>query len=709
VFKRSQSLFVQSPGILYIAALLKTAAPPIDNLRDSFEERQRRWIQEDRLGRSLARESLHKFQANDLEVIYSGSPEKPKPRRSSSEQDSMMMMIIPDATAVVYHIPDYGGIESSQGQIEDQCSTTQSLSTTTSIRAYMHPSRQESSSSSSTTMSPSAISPDKSEIPMSSLVQVARTLLMRDDKNEAGIQEEDGDDMVPIVDHRNADVKDTFPSEAIVEDTSPSKTLNHDVQTPPSKTGAAVESPVDDYESDLLTPMIKNTASSTLHQPNDQSVSTISLGNDLLPENHKQHGIQASADDTTVGGEFITTNVSVPDSEPQQSFDQAHSPLSSSLKATVALPLASPGAEDPEPVLEPSDQIIPQTPVKSDLKSYLYQGIAILPVTQTKKCKRAEKPEENPEQSMTAQPPVRKVSEGSNFYVDTDVLTHDEDEVVARGSFDDVLQSFASFGVAILPTVSRSRDEDDVEASMIDDHGEAMTKDTEPMHHTVTNNHVLDNQVVGNDVLKKPIKSNGVDLEEMVAENGDTSIFRPLNSPDILDRLDKLTSTTTILEPSEFSCSPENNQETQLPGEDNSCDADEEHTSCDADIDLCHASGNTTSDIQDMRTAKEHDHEAENDIVLSESDNEPIRSAHDVEQNQEEQPTEICLALPQGDEAIQSVHDDELSLVEQSRGNLNRNKTLVQEPRPPRTGIALLPSSTFLSFPWSTNAMPASW
>ena len=171
-----------------------TAAPPQDTLLDTFEERQRRWMQEDRLGRSMALETLHKFQANDKEVVYLGTPERTKTRRSDQGP------ITPDATASVYHSPHHLVVvvhpDGGNPTVDCQSSMFRTYS-------YHHEGLSPSSSSSH------QASPETSYIPMSSLMKVARTLLEGEEHTvpeNSSITTAHYHNLLPLINHQEAPI-----------------------------------------------------------------------------------------------------------------------------------------------------------------------------------------------------------------------------------------------------------------------------------------------------------------------------------------------------------------------------------------------------------------------------------------------------------------------------------------------------------------------
>jgi hypothetical protein len=173
-----------------------------------------------------------------------------------------------------------------------------------------------------------------------------------------------------------------------------------------------------------------------------------------------------------------------------------------------------------------------------------YLGPVILPLTTSR---------DDKEEQPLLKPPARKVSEGSSIEFDRDCSTciksQDDQDLTTIGPYDDMLQSFASFGVAILPTVSRSRDEQDDDekdetrtTKCLDE-----TEPTLPMRPTVDVLSLKDD--IETRVLQQTMESEDGFCEEPTGCFDHASIFRPLISPSIQCRVDELASKASFLGP----------------------------------------------------------------------------------------------------------------------------------------------------------------
>jgi hypothetical protein len=173
-----------------------------------------------------------------------------------------------------------------------------------------------------------------------------------------------------------------------------------------------------------------------------------------------------------------------------------------------------------------------------------YLGPVILPLTTSR---------DDKEEQPLLKPPARKVSEGSSIELNRDcspcIKSQDDQDLTTIGPYDDMLQSFASFGVAILPTVSRSRDEGDDDekdetrtTKCLDE-----TEPTLPMRPTVDVLSLKDD--IETRVLQQTMESEDGFCEESTGCVDHASIFRPLISPSIQCRVDELASKASFLGP----------------------------------------------------------------------------------------------------------------------------------------------------------------
>ena len=584
-----------------------TAAPPQDTLLDTFEERQRRWMQEDRLGRSMALETLHKFQANDKEVVYLGTPERTKTRRSDQGP------ITPDATASVYHSPHHlvVVVHPDGGNPTADCQSSM-------FRTYSYHHEGLSPSSSSSHQA----SPETSYIPMSSLMKVARTLLEGEEHTvpeNSSITTAHYHNLLPLINHQEAPI---VPATTTIFESSELRNADR-----------------------------TNSSRGAEQHPSIGTFREPVLGDDIEVEPTK--------------------------SPPTTQKDFALVQVGDTNEESNVIPKAS----------------------SYELKSFASFGTAILPEKPTKSYDDAERrmvrrsQEDTLDDSMLmsttadrdessshppslSRPPARKVSEGSHSDVATEVHAlqnsqsgEDGERIVTAGSVEDALQSFASFGVAILPTVSCSRDDEEEEAS-------SKSSLTMRSSHPCTRP-TVNVQDIGLLELQPTQDSEGdvccCDDDNNDDDNDMTqqpaSIFRPLISPSIQNRVDELSSKATCLGPvarplTTSRCTPPMC----------SCNEEEERVE-----------GQMQSDHMTEVTGNEDQDGAVEGTCRGETE--------DIDPEQEAHETEAPLLIATG--GVQEQH------TEESSSSYRR--------RPTATTAAALPTSTFLGFTWSSSIMPAAW
>lgn len=400
-----------------------------------FEERQRRLSQQEKQGREQAMGALHQFQANDKEIVYHGTPEKPA-RPMRQRQDD----ITPDATASIYHSPHHHLVvvlQDNQNHHDDD-----DVDTTT--RTYSH--------------HQSCLSPD-AKIPMTSFATVARNL-MRDEgmdtttnivghdespvKEEEGFGKQDGEILLPTTEQWNIKVEAIKNGENTLENLA---SFGSDLLSSENQNNGVLADSVtnraDQMQKDPVQPTITKAPSYELD-------TFASLGVAILPTKSWEKNTKSKhAPTDTISKAASTTSQEGEDGEASQS-----------LYGTAILSTTTTSTSDAK-----DEQFPATTALKSssyELESLASFGMAILPMTKSRSYDDEE--EEEKCDTLPFRRSARKVSEGSQIEYADATTSHEpaeESSSIYPRPQDESSSSFASYGVAILPTVSRSYDEQD--------------------------------------------------------------------------------------------------------------------------------------------------------------------------------------------------------------------------------------------------------
>lgn len=604
------------PKLSFTAARLKSAQPPKDTLMEFFEEKQRRWSQEDRLERSSALETLHKFQANDKEVVYLGTPERAKARRSD-QRDSLK----PDATASVYHSPHPLVVVLQDNEV-----------TKYNIQSPQ-PSSKAATAKSLRTVPPyefsPPISPSSSKIPMSSLMQVARTLLTEEKEDSSKTNMDQKVTKASLTDsiHDSESVVQTAPAYKSENTTSetpevvppivklqsselatftsfgmaalPSSCREECMKNEAAAESSMIKAPNNEIESTASDGhavlfdfksrekcSIKDNAgcvqSSVVKAPSHAFESFETFGMAVLPsKSREESSIKDQAPEPIADLESMTfvqkampstqknlDDVVLQTDKPPQRVQASTSEASSSLSQTMFLQSSTSQVEIPlakkSAIVKYSEkgQGINKAP-SYEMESFVTFGTAILPFRNVQSQEASEKQpvegdisrlvmlqttnsRDHMDDLPTFKPLARKVSEGSHIEIGTSFRTCDqrlEDDHDIIGPYDDVLRSFASFGVAILPTVSRSRDELDEDDDNKLVNGSSETEQTKPARSKLDIHALMENKDKGH---KQTMPSETSEHDESPVAVDSTAIFRPLIFPTIQRRVEDTASKTSF-------------------------------------------------------------------------------------------------------------------------------------------------------------------